>query len=181
MDRRVDMIGYSRRAATRGRQLRRCIGIVLLWLLFGGIGAAGAAALSLWLGGAVPAAWLLAAMLLSAVILFTVPYFILEYDYEISDGVFTVAAIFGRRRRRVRAQVDLRNVDSVAPLDDDVLRRMETARPAVTIDTRSVADSPEASAMLFADKRGRLTLLLFDGGEKFMKAARFYCPSALRR
>ena len=60
MDRRVDMIGYSRRAATRGRQLRRCIGIVLLWLLFGGIGAAGAAALSLWLGGAVPAAWLLA-------------------------------------------------------------------------------------------------------------------------
>lgn len=181
MDRRVDMIGYGRRAAMRGKQLSRCIVIVLLWVLFALVGVAGAWALSLWLGSAVPGAWLLVVFLLGTLILLTVPYFSLEYDYEISDGIFTVAAIFGGRRRRIRARLDLRMVDSLAPLDADVLRRMEDARPAVTIDTRSASDSPDAAAMLYTDERQRLTLLLFDGGEKFMKAAKFYCPSALRR
>jgi len=174
MDRGISMIGYSYKAENVGKHGRRRAFIFLLWcvcaLLFAAVG---------WLIAS-PAALALAAVLEGAVIILTLPNLTLEYDYEIADGYFTVAEIYGKGRRRVVDTVDLRRIQYFSPATADAVKKAEAAGPAVRRNTLHKPDSECGAVMLYSDGKSRLAVLYFDADERFVKALRFYCPSALR-
>ncbi len=175
MDNGINLFGYSYRVKMRGAYLRRCVLTVLLWVL---ICIANVLA-ALWMQS--PAAIVLALFVEIPLVILTAPVFRQEYDYEIEDGTLTVARISGRSRRREVAEIPLRKAILVARMNDDVLRRCENERPARTLDVTSGAEGSEPAVMLYSDEKGRLTMLAFDANERFFKAARFYCPSAVSR
>lgn len=173
MDSGINVFGYSVKLKKSGAHLRKCVLTVCLWVLLGA--ALGIGALMLESAAAV----VFAAFIVAAVILLTLPGFSVEYDYEIEDGTFTVSRIAGSSRRRVLASVDLRSVTYLAPYNADTVRKCKDEEPAVRIDV--LCEEENGAVMLFSDRRGRLTMLCFDANERFFKAARFYCPSAMRR
>lgn len=175
MDNGINMFEYSRRVKMRGEYLRRCVLTVCSWVLVCTLIVIAA----FWVQSA--AALILAAFIEIPLILLTLPVFRQEYDYEAAEGVFTVARISGGVRRRVVAEIPLRTVILVAPMNDDVLRKCEGERPARTVDVRSGADCAEDAVMLYPDEKGRLVMMCFDANERFFKAARFYCPTAVSR
>ena len=175
MDSGINVFGYSYKVKIRGPYLRRCVLTVLLWVLICAVNVIAA----LWMQS--PSALVLAAFIEVPIIILTAPVFRQEYDYEIEDGVLTVSRISGGSRRREMAEVPLRKATLLAPLNDDILRRCENERPARTLDVTSGAAEAEEAVMLYPDEKGRLTMLLFDANERFFKAARFYCPSAISR
>lgn len=175
MDNGISIFGYSRKAKRCGAYLRKCVMTVVLWIFLALLNGYAA----LWLGS--PAAIGFAVIIEITVILLTLPNFRLEYDYEIEDGVFTVAKINGGSRRKVLASFSLRDAVLLAPLSEDVLRKCEGERPARALDVTSGFELENRAAVLFPDEKGRLTLILFDANERFFKAARFYCPAAMRR
>ena len=175
MDNGINMFGYSFRVKIRGAYLRRCVLTVLMWAL---ICIANVIA-ALWMQS--PSALVLAAFVEVPLIILTASVFRQEYDYELDDGVLTVARISGRTRRREIAEIPLRKATLVAPLNDDVLRKCESERPARTLDVTSGAEGAESTVMLYPDEKGRLTMICFDANERFMKAAKFYCPWAVSR
>ena len=175
MDNGIGIFGYSRKAKRRGAYLRKCVMTAVLWVLLALVNGHAA----LWLGS--PSAIGFAVIIEITVILLTLPNFRLEYDYEIEDVVFTVAKINGGSRRKVLTSFSLRDAVLLAPLSDDVLRKCENERPARALDVTSGFEPENRSAVLYPDEKGRLTLLLFDANERFFKAARFYCPAAMRR
>ncbi len=175
MDSGINMFGYSCRVKMRGVYLRRCVLTVALWVLICIVNVIAA----LWMQS--PAALVLAAFIEIPLVILTVPVFKQEYDYEIEDGMLTVARISGGSRRKKIAEIPLRKVILLAPMSADILRRCENERPARTIDVTSGAADAEEAVMLYPDEKGRLTMLLFDANERFFRAARFYCPSAVSR
>lgn len=175
MDGGINVFGYSYKVKIRGVYLRSCVLTVLAWVLVLAVNVIAA----LWMQS--PAAIFLAAFVEIPLILLTAPVFKQEYDYEMENGVLTVSRISGGSRRREIAEIALRRAVLIAPMSADVLRRCESERPARTIDVTSGACGAEAAVMLYSDEKDRLTMLCFDANERFMRAARFYCPSAVSR
>jgi len=175
MDGSINVFGYSARVALRGAFLRRCIVRAVLWSIVCAVMLLGALLLDS------PAALTLAAVLCVIVVVTTLPTFRVEYDYEIEDGVFTAAKITGASRRRLVVSVDLRKVTLLSEITDDKLSLIEREEPAVSNSVLSAADGFTPSLMLYTDQKNRLCVLYFDANERFFKAARFYCPAAMRR
>ncbi len=175
MDSGINMFGYSCRVKLCGVYMRRCVLTVLLWVIICIVNVFAA----LWMQS--PAAIVLALFIEIPLVILTAPVFKQEYDYEIEDGTLTVARISGGSRRREVAEIPLRKVILVAPMNNDVLRKCENERPARTVDVTSGAPDADEAVMLYPDEKGRLTMLLFDANERFFRAARFYCPSAVSR
>ena len=175
MDSGINLFGYSYRVKMRGPYLRRCVLTFLLWVL---ICIANAFA-ALWMRS--PAAIVLALFVEIPLVILTAPVFRQEYDYEIADGTLTVARISGGSRRRTVAEIPLRKVILLAPMSESVLRKCEGERPVGTTDLTSGAEGAEEAVMLYPDEKGRLMMMRFDANERFFKAARFYCPSAVSR
>lgn len=175
MDSGINVFGYSYKVKIRGPYLRKCVLTVLLWLV---ICIANVFA-ALWMQS--PSALVLAAFVEIPIVLLTAPVFKQEYDYEMENGVLTVARISGGSRRRELAEIPLRKLILLAPMNADVLRRCENERPVHSLDVTSGAADAEKAVMLYPDEKGRLTMLCFDANERFFKAARFYCPSAVSR
>ena len=175
MDSGINVFGYSYKVKIRGPYLRRCVLTVLLWLLVLAVNLIAALMVQS------PSALVLAAFVEIPLILLTAPVFRQEYDYEMENGVLTVSRISGGSRRREIEEITLRRAILVAPMSADVLRRCESERPARTLDVTSGAADAEAAVMLYSDDKDRLTMLCFDANERFMRAARFYCPTAVNR
>lgn len=67
-------------------------------------------------------------------ILICLPLFIakrltmVEYDYEFTDGELEISAIYERVRRKVKGNIDLREVEVIAPLGNSALDRYSNAK-----------------------------------------------------
>ena len=175
MDGSINVFGYSARLQRKGAFLRGCIIRTVLWSVVCAAMLLGALLLNS------PAALILAGVLCVIVVVTLLPTFRVEYDYEIEDGIFTVARITGASRRRQIASVDLRKVTLLSEITDDKLSLIEREEPALSSSALSSADGFTPSVMLYTDRKNRLCVLYFDANERFFKAARFYCPAAMRR
>ncbi|MDZ5252415.1 hypothetical protein [Clostridium sp. LIBA-8841] len=51
-----------------------------------------------------------------------------EYDYEFTDGELEISAIYERVRRKVKGNINLREVEIVAPLGNSELKRYSNAK-----------------------------------------------------
>lgn len=51
-----------------------------------------------------------------------------EYDYEFTDGELEISAIYERVRRKVKGNINLREVEIVAPLGNGELKRYSNAK-----------------------------------------------------
>lgn len=170
---RIGVVGYSYRAAYRGAHLRRCL--LFSALLF----ALGALLTALALAFPSPASFLLAILLEGTAFLLVFPRFSLVYDVEITDGFFTLAAIYGSSRRRELFSCDLRRAERIVT-GEGIGRGLSAFSPVRTAEALSAPESERACALFTLDGESRPVAVLFDAEEAFFTAARAYCPAALR-
>jgi len=169
---------YSRRAKREGIFALRCFFIILFWIILSVAAVAATVAIGgIDPGGATYAAVFFALVVIAAVLLTRV-YLSLEYDYIILSGIMTVSAIYGKRRRKVIIELDLRKITYLAPFTEENKSRIERAATAGTYYALSDKKSKEAFCALFSDEKGRPCSLIFDADKKFQVCVRFYNPSA---
>ncbi|MBQ7171574.1 MAG: hypothetical protein IJR89_04790 [Clostridia bacterium] len=169
---RSGVVGYSYRAAYKGPYLLRCL--LLAALLVALTGALAVLALSY----PSAATFLLAFLLSAAAFWLLFPRFSLVYDVEITDGFFTLAAIYGSSRRKEIFSCDLRRAEAI--VTDEEARRLAAASLR-TVKALSAPGSEKACALFCPDGSNRPALVLFDAEDAFFDTARAFCPAAVRR
>ena len=112
----------------------------------------------------------------AAVFFITKSLFSESRDYEIVDGSFRIYKVYGNSMQRKVFEHELREMLYIAPYrSDDDVRDAEKVY-AFLSDTRS----NDAYYALFS-KNGTKCAVIFDGDEKFYRAAAFYAARAFVR
>ncbi len=103
-----------------------------------------------------------------------------EYEYSFFSGTLTVTRILGGRSRKTLLELELRNLDTVFPHDEEGKRRVQDLSVDELYTAISHPDSPNVYAALWQES-GRQHLLWFEPDEKARKLIRYYQPRAISR
>jgi len=132
-----------------------------------------ATAVALVLAGSYALAYVnLGASLAFAVIVFFVLshfwyYFDVEYEYIVGGGEFEMAAVYGKRKRKVLARADSAEIEAAGRAHDRFADRVASPGVKRRLDFSSSLDgNAELCFIIYNDKKDGRTLMFFDGPEK---------------
>lgn len=109
-------------------------------------------------------------------------YVSLEYEYNITSGVFTLSNIYGGKSRKKLLEVQVKDLVTVAPYNyelpetveraDETIRRFAPEKEYVAV---SSFDSPDVYYALYTDKETEEKVIIwFEATSKALKVFRFY-------
>lgn len=107
-------------------------------------------------------------------VFFTWRYTDVEYEYIVSSGEISVAAIYGNRVRKKMLEMKISEIERIAPYDDAEKEKLAGMEIKNVYNILREKDSPDAYFALFdLPKKGR-SVLLFEKDERALKVMRFY-------
>lgn len=109
-------------------------------------------------------------------------YVSLEYEYNITSGIFTLSNIYGGRSRKKLLEVPVKEFATVAPYNhelpetveraDEAIKRFAPKKEYVAV---SSFDSPDVYYVLYTDKETEEKVIIwFEATAKALKVLRFY-------
>lgn len=109
-------------------------------------------------------------------------YVSLEYEYNITSGVFTLSNVYGGRSRKKLIEVYIKDLATVAPYNHELPETIEKAEQTIkrfSPDKEYIAfsspESPDIYYALYTDKEtGEKSIIWFEATEKALKIFRFY-------
>ncbi len=101
-----------------------------------------------------------------------------EYEYSFFAGKMTVSRIFGNRSRKKLCEVQIRDIDLIAPAETPQACACENS---VTIFAASGKESPSLYYAAWKDPDGEKVVLAFDCNEKAQKILRYYNMAAMAK
>ena len=104
-----------------------------------------------------------------------------EYEYTIISGMFLLARIHGKLRRKEVFEADLHDAVIIAPLNDMYCERAEKCEPNDVFYAVSSRKTENAWFVIFEEAGGVKTLILFEADDKAISTLGHYCPRATVR
>ncbi len=128
-----------------------------------------------------PAVLALAVLTTLALILYTRKYLHVEYEYAFVGDTLTVAKIYGKRRRKVLLETELKHMLLVAPYTDERVEDVERLSPTKTVDASSAPDSEELLLAVYDEEPDTRVLLVMESDERAIAFFRRHAPHACSR
>ena len=162
---------------TEGRLLAKRIFLIIIYAFFIFVGIPKAI---LFLKGNVPITLTLVAI--TALFIFiTWKQTIVEYEYSVISGIFYLARIRGKIRRKEVFEAELRDAIIIAPFNEEYCEKAEKCEPNDVFYAVSSRKSENAWFIIFEESGGAKTLILFEADERAISTLRHYCPRATVR
>ena len=142
--------------------------------------------LSVWFVVAVrfglnPAMLLLAPLSVVIAVLLTWKYTCVEYEYSFMAGTLTFSKIYGKSRRKVFLEADIKSMISVFPYNDSTASKTAPDDGDVLIDGIPSKASQNPCVCFFESDNGKKTYFLFDCDEQTAKIFNFFNAAATER
>lgn len=109
-------------------------------------------------------------------VFFTWRYTNIEYEYIISSGEISVAAIYGNRVRKKIVETRIADMEKIAPFDDAAAEKLAGLGIKNVYNILGEKNSPSACYALFDEPKKGKSLLIFEGDGRALKIMRFYNP-----
>ena len=106
---------------------------------------------------------------------------IVEYEYTIISGMFYLARIRGKIRRKEVFEAELHDAVIIAPFNETYCEKAEKCEPNDVFYAISSRKSENAWFIIFEEAGGVKTLILFEADEKAISTLKHYCPRATVR
>ena len=160
-----------------GKIIGKKIAMILLYLCWIGI--------FLWImgfWGIHPAILLLIPISTGALILLTWKYVQVEFEYVIVGGSFQVTKIYGKRKRKLLLEIELKDALLIAPYTEGSMERAERLSPEETVMAISSADSDTIWLLVYEeDEKETRVLLFFEADDTTIRLLRRNNPHATVR
>ena len=104
-----------------------------------------------------------------------------EYEYTIISGMFLLAKIHGKLRRKEVFEAELRDAVIIAPFNEIYCEKAEKCEPNDVFYSVSSQKAENIWFIIFEESGGVKTLVLFEADEKAISILRHYCPRATVR
>lgn len=123
----------------------------------------------------------LAILSLLALILPTLKYGSVEYEYIFSGGMFYCAKIYGKRKRVQFAEIDLSRATLIAPNQEEYRRQAERLNPTEVIHATVDDKAEDIWLMVLSTPSDETVALFFHADERTTRILRKYNPRATVR
>lgn len=105
-------------------------------------------------------------------------YVNIDYECSITSGVVTFSKIYGGRSRKRVFETALKNMQLIAPYNNDHMKQIGRYAPEVTYSALSSSKCSSAYFALFENEKGKKAIFLFEADDKCLKICKFYNASA---
>lgn len=112
-------------------------------------------------------------------VFFTWRYTQVEYEYSFFSGQLTVSRILGGKRRRVLAEVRIKDLSSVLPYENEYVAQADAYQADISVFAASGQDAPDLYILLWQGEDKKRRLLCMNVNEKALKLLRYYNSSAV--
>lgn len=99
-----------------------------------------------------------------------------EYEYSIISGVFFLARIYGKTRRKEIFEADLHDAVIIAPFNEIYCEKAEKCEPNDIFYAISSRKAENSWFIIFEESGETKTLILFEADERAISTLRHYCP-----
>jgi len=101
-----------------------------------------------------------------------------EFEYSLTNNEMDIDRIVHRRKRKRIATVNARNIDVLAPISSEkYAREANSSSIAKKLDCSSGDGNSSTHFVVFHDKEGGKTLLVFEPNEKILAGFKRYSPN----
>ena len=121
-----------------------------------------------------PAMILLAPLSVVVAVLLTWKYTCVEYEYSFMAGTLTFSKIYGKSRRRVVFEEDIKSMVSLFPYDDKAAARLSRDQAEKIIDAIPSKFSQNPCVCVFENSNDKKIYFLFDCDEQSAKIFKFF-------
>ena len=167
MEDSVNYAEYTVEQKAEGKNLRKRILLVCLYLFFG-LGVSGFflfGPIKIWpIGSIMP-------VLTFILVGLTWRYAALEHKYEVANAKFRVSEIYGRKKQETVFENLVSELSIIAPMTDEYREQWEKADRI--LDYRGSKNTPDAYFVRL-DKDGTSTVVYFEAINKMLKVMKFY-------